>query len=144
MPITDPGQEYFKDGGWSWDGSTWVKNNPPFGYIDVYGEEQSIASTAAGTNVLLFSQVPEGEVWVVTNISGVSSDTNVTLCQLETTVDGIPIVLRRAVYTVVYQTVDWQGMLVMKEGDRVRVSFTTCLATKYVGGYAVGYKMRVS
>lgn len=56
MPVTDPGEEYFKDGIWAWDaaGETWVKLacDPATGYL--YVDAQTVAlPTGAATETTL-------------------------------------------------------------------------------------------
>ena len=144
MGITDPAQEYFKDGGWGWNGTAWVKNGVAFAYSDVYGETESIPVTGAGNNKMTFSVVPAGEMWVITNISASSTTNEPTACYLDAAIDGAIRVLVRGPYPTAGLTTDWRGQIYLKEGDYVRVTFTGCVAGKWVGAWATGYKVKVA
>jgi len=145
MPgITDPNQEYFKDGTWGWDGTRWRKLALVFGYSDIYGETVFNAAAAAGTNYLTFSTVPAGEVWVVSNFTVTASDASPTVAYLDAYIDGAIRPMRRIPYTVANNTADWQGMLVLDAGCYLRGGFTTCGVGIYIAAYACGYKMKVA
>ena len=77
MPgITNPTEEYFKDGGWGWDGTQWRKLNLTFGYYDRYAEKQEGINVPAGTQTFNFATVPANEVWVITAFTAYCSTAN--------------------------------------------------------------------
>jgi len=144
MPITDPNQEYFKDGAWGWNGSKWVKNGIAFAYFDVYGESEAVAVTETGSNVMTFATVPAGEMWVITNISAASTTSDPSTCFFDVAVNGTFRALVKAAYPTAAVTVDWRGQVYLKEGDYARVTFNGCVYGHWVGAWAVGYKVKVA
>jgi len=81
MGITNPGEQYFKDGTWGWNGTAWVKAGVLLAYKGQVLEQVYVANAAAGANVLRASAVPVGELWVVTamfalNITSATTSTN--------------------------------------------------------------------
>lgn len=166
MGITDPAEEYFKDGLWGWatsvweklvssggllftalhgyDGSAWRKLALVWGYSDVYGEWEQETNVSAGNNTLTFSTVGAGEIWVVTGFSAFCAQTNITRVELRASVGGTAIRIKQAPYGTANQTVDWAGVLVLKEGDELTVLFTACSLNDDIFASAWGYKMSIA
>ena len=66
--ITDPTEEYFKDGLWGWDGSRWQKIGIPFNYSAVFYED--LSGTASSTSYTKStSTTPSGEIRVILSAS---------------------------------------------------------------------------
>ncbi len=164
--VTDPAEEYFKDGVWGWaatlweklvssggrlftalhgwDGSAWRKLPLLFGYSDVYGEWEFEVDVAAGNRTLTFSTVDPGEIWVVTGISAHCVQDNPSRVEFRVSVGGAAIRVKQQAYGVASDTVNWAGELVLKQGDEVTVMFLACVAGDDIYASAWGYKMLIA
>lgn len=60
--ITQPTEEYFKDGGWGWDGTRWRKLPMIWGFTDRLVEGLSGAAVGGGDATVGTTAVPSGEV----------------------------------------------------------------------------------
>lgn len=63
--ITNPAEEYFKDGAWGWDGTAWRKLNLLFGYYDRYVEAVSAVAVGGGNADTQTTAVPAGYVYLI-------------------------------------------------------------------------------
>lgn len=142
--ITDPSEEYFKDGLWGWDGSQWRKLGLLWGYYDAYHERCVNSSADAGLNHLYATVVPEGEIWIVT--AAFASDVSSAISDVSLLVQGVssPYVLVRKVNPVALEGAEFSGSVVVKAGERVRADFNGCTAGDGLYLYALGYKMKVT
>lgn len=68
MGVTDPAEEYFKDGTWEWNGSAWVKKPLALGFSGPFSASNDYGATGAGNAAGTVLTVPAGEVYVVQNI----------------------------------------------------------------------------
>jgi hypothetical protein len=142
--ITDPTEEYFKDGAWGHDGSQWRKLALLWGYSDVYAETESNSDADAGVNYLTFGAVPSGEVWVVTSVVGVNATTAACNIVIAPVIDSAERWVKHTVYAAVTRYVDWHGYLVLAAGDYLRLAFAACIAGDSIAAHACGYKMSVA
>ena len=142
--ITDPTEEYFKDGVWGWDGSQWRKLPLLFGYSDRYAERVGPVTAVSGTNQLDLSTVPSGEIWVITSISAWASSSNISRVDLRVIVGSDVFVLKATGYSTAYHTVDWQGTIILAAGDYIRVQFSGASGGEALDAWAVGYKMKIA
>jgi len=118
--------------------------NIPFGYNDRYLEEKSNLNATAGTNVLLSTVVPAGEVWVANSLVGVNATTNPTAIRLGI-YDG-------ATYYTLFEKltpgsnarVSLNVPMYLKAGDYLFAYFSGCVAGDDLYLDANGYKMKVS
>ena len=144
MGITNPGEEYFKNGGWGWDGSQWCKLPLVWGYSDCYAELLTEDNAVAGNNYLAGTTVPAGEVWVVTCFSMWNANT-VTLATSGGIYDGATTIsVHSELSPAAGETVEWNGFICLKEGDRMRASFFTCALNDNIRATFLGYKMAVA
>lgn len=67
--ITNPGEPYFKDGQWTWDGSVWRKQPLLFGFSELAGEDLSDTDLPAGDSYLQSTVVPAGELLIVRQLA---------------------------------------------------------------------------
>jgi len=124
MPgITNPTEEYFKDGLWGWDGTRWRKAGLLFSYTaQILG--QTIDTTAStGVNDLLGGAVPAGEVWVITAMEGHDNTSGVSSLLVGVMRSGqlypcgvVGALLKSVGYS-------WGGKLCLVEGDQPVVRF---------------------
>jgi len=140
---TKPTAPYFKNGIWGWDGSQWSRLALVWGYSDVYSDGEGTNDAAAGANILQCTQVPAGEIWVVTSITATDRTRMIARIDLVADVAGGERRLANKVVPAAYELVAWSGMLVLKEDDRVWFDFQGCTAGDDLRCYAVGYKMKI-
>lgn len=139
-----PGAEYFDKGQWGHDGSQWRKLALTWGYSDRWAEQISDLNASAGTNTLVATVVPAGEVWVLDFCGGVDVNSAVSI-ELEVDASGLGM-------TYVPSTAKAAGAwliqfpigLVLKEGDSARVRFYSCNLNDDLYARFWGYKMAVA
>lgn len=167
MPyITDPNEPYFKDGIWGWaatlwqrliseggrlftalhgwDGADWHRLPMLWGYSDTYSETFLVNNVPAAHYVMNFSQVPAGQIWVVTNFTAYCIQNLATGIGLYAYIDGIGILLDWVVPGVAGVPVVFHGSVTLAEDDYLRATFYNCAANDDVRGFACGYKMLIA
>jgi len=110
----------------------WQKNPIPFGYSSAVGEKINNTNLPAGDSYINSSTVPDGKIWILTNISYDYIGTTATLVSL--------VVYRNSVYINMFATYspvsnhyyDRQGWWVLIPGERLRL---------YVFGATAGDKL---
>ena len=68
MGITNPGQEYFKDGAWGGDGTKWVKSGLPFAYGGRVAGTVVVAAADVGGNTINGDTVPANTIWCINTL----------------------------------------------------------------------------
>ena len=144
MPgITNPTEEYFKDGTWGWDGTAWRKLNLLWGYYDRILDSVLVADATAGSNVLTFTTVPVGQVWIYTTISALNSDTNPSVIDVNMYSPTLLVRLMEWVLPGANVTVQISGQFILKAGDTLKVVIGGCTLNDNLYAWAGGYKMKV-
>ena len=142
--ITNPTEEYFKDGCWGWDGTRWRKLNLLWGYYDRLVDQQVNLNAAAGVNFLNHPAVPAGEVWVVTGCSAVDVNT-ATRIQLGMTCGAAaPVVYDYGTPMAGSWVATPAINIVLKAGDLMWTLFVACTLNDDIYSNIWGYKMRVT
>jgi hypothetical protein len=142
--ITDPSEEYYKDGLWGWDGSQWRKLTLQFGYTGIYVSQVVNTNLAAGTNNLSDTAVPAGEIHVITNILIRYVGTPPTQIAARIVSGAVIVdlfVVRSPVSAVSY---DRQGWWVLGPGDVLRLSITGATATDDALIDIAGFRMTIT
>ena len=139
--ITDPTEEYFKDGTWGWDGTQWRKIGLLFGYYDRLAGKTVNDNATAGTNIVDSATVPAGELWVVQLIAGLNLNTAVTSIRLILVAGSISCGLLDEVPAAANRWVTWTGEIVLKEGDKIQAAFLGCTAGDDIILIWWGYKV---
>ena len=142
--ITDPTEEYFKDGLWGWDGSRWRKLGLIFGYYDRLVGQAAYYDATAGNHTLESTAVPTGELWVVQQVSSINMNTAVTKIRLGVTTESTGCGLKDEVPAAADQWVTWGGQITLKEGDKIYVIFYGCNAGDDIILRWWGYKVSVA
>jgi len=115
-----------------------------FGYKDRYAEK--IDWTMAGASeTKSTTAVPAGEIWIlnslsIRNINGAA--TNFTVFLAVAAVEYVTCAWASGY--VAYQTLYWNGSIVLKEGDNVRFLVTAAAAGENIEARIWGYKMKLS
>ena len=189
MPgITNPAEEYFKDGIWGyvstawkklvataggalhiyvagqaadvevkqatpadltpgvcgWDGSAWRKLPLMFGYSEVYHEKVSDMNATVTSDALVGSAVPAEEIWVVTSVVAYDKTTNVTQISASVTDDVTWWPFAQLFPTAAEEYLQWSGMVVLEQGDRIYVGFNGTIAGDDIYLNIHGYKMKIA
>jgi len=93
--------------------------NLPFTYKSVLQQSNVLAAVGAGWENWNGAAVPAGEIWVLTHAAVLNETSGVTNLIIAVT-DGIAYYhLKGAAVTAANVTLDWQGWLIMVEGDYV-------------------------
>ena len=143
MPITSPTEKYFKDGGWGYDGSQWRALAMLWGYSDRYAEKEESEDASAGANYLVFSTVPSGEVWVVTNIATRDRDNAPSEVGLQLYDGTDAFVLASEPSPVANTWHAWSINVVLKAGDKIRAYYFGVTLDDHIEAQVVGYKMTI-
>jgi len=142
--ITNPTEEYFKDGLWGWDGTRWRKLALLWGYSAAYYERLTQAEATAET-MMDGSTVPAGEVWVVTSVVAWDNDNIITDITGFTYGDAVWIALgQKQSFTAAQEYWEWRGSIVVPAGGHIRVRFRGCTVGDDLFVDICGYKMRIT
>lgn len=145
MPgITDPAEEYFKDGLWGWDGSAWRKLPLLWGFGGVVEEKVQDTGLDAGDNNLGGAAVPAGEIWVVTSASCLYVGTAPDKMRIYAVglASALPLLEETSVVSDVFCS--WSGTAVLQEDDYVRLWVKGATAGDDAYLYYAGYKMKIA
>lgn len=114
-----------------------------WGYTDRLADQESLADAVAGTNTLVHTTVPAGEVWVITGGSVIDAQTAAT-CSFMAVLGGTGF------FVYSYGTLaPWKYSampacnFVLKAGDYVQSEFGGCAAGDDLVSNIWGYKMAV-
>ena len=142
--ITNPTEEYFKDGCWGWDGSRWRKLSLLFGYSGPYNEVTSNTNVSAGISDLAGSTVPAGEIWIVQGMLAAVISTTCSEFRFDFWNGTGQIICKQVLTPTSGQFYDYQGTLILAAGyyPLIRMYGMTAGDDAYL--YAWGYKMKVT
>jgi len=113
----------------------------PFTYSDYYAEYLSLTGAAVGTNYLLGTVVPSGELWIVLTASLLNAITPTSYCTLGIYDGTTYYTAYRSRYLSVSRLVNWSGTLLVPEGWRVFARFSDCVSGDNLFADILGYKM---
>jgi len=126
-----------------WTGSRFVHLSVLWGYTDRYAENEGFEGAVSGDEVLTFSTVPSGEVWVVQSFVAYATTTDVELVVLRAHCGSDDLVLRASPYGTAYEAIAILNPVVLKAGDYLHATFESCLYGVDLYASANGYKMSV-
>ena len=142
--ITNPTEEYFKDGLWGWDGTQWRKLGLLFGYYDRLADQVVNYNATAGTNWLEGDPVPEGEVHVIQVAAAANTVSNVAHIYLRANAGDAGCPLADEYNVAAGHWIFVVTGIVMKAGDFLSCAFYGCADGDDLYLRWWGYKMRVS
>jgi len=127
-----------------YDGTLWRKQPLVWGYSDRWYESSNHTKVGAGHYTLATAVVPSGYVYVADYISTVNLH---TICartyEVYTTVAGLVVGFLPIVASNTWTYSPPMG-IVLKEGDKVAVSFLSCNNGDYLAMKVWGHKMKVA
>ena len=95
------------------------------------------------TEETLFSQkVRPDQMVVLTHVSAMNEDHANTTTRIAVERGGTNLMLNRDVQSAVNISVDWDGQVLMAEGDRVKVSFFGCTSADDIEISCSGYEIK--
>jgi len=142
--ITDPQEEYFKDGIWGWDGSVWRKLPLVWGYSGHYCENVNGVASGAGDAVVDGSTVPAGEVWIIEHVmANHNAGTAKRLNVVAWSGSCYTPLFDESVETAPAQRM-WDGRITLPTGGKLRATVVAPGDGKKVYLHAWGYKMKVA
>ena len=144
MPITNPNEAYFKDGGWSWTGSKWIKGGLAFEYAGQLFDRVHKADADAAQQVLASGAVPAGELWVVTAMMVQNANNAVTGRFLGIRKGAVDLWLATDAGGIGGSAFSWGGTMVLVEADYVIAALLGCTLNDDLYLNYTGYKMRVT
>jgi len=144
MGITQPTEEYFKDGTWGWDGTRWRKLPLVFGYSDRYVEWPYNTSLPAGVSNVSASHVPAGEVWRVEGLSVMVGSATCVEFRVNMDAGGVGLTLASQMAPVSGQRYFFPLRVVLKAGDYMYVRFYGMTLNDDAWWSIWGYKMEIT
>jgi len=144
MSITDPSQEYFKDGGWHWTGSEWIKGGLAFEYASQVCGKVGNVDADAGDNSLVGLQVPEGYIWVITALAAFNDTNGVSGVRLGGRFGGARSWVAMTGALAAKVGFSWSGTVCLVEGDNPEALLAGCTAGDDLWFYYFGYAMKVT
>ncbi len=109
-----------------WVSGAWQKDPLRVGYSGIQAEQVSNLSAAAGTNTLLSSVVPAGEIWNVQEITALDINTNPTAIYLGLQIGGVDYYLLYLATPGAAIPVNWSGSIIVAPGSYVKAAITGC------------------
>ena len=95
------------------------------------------------TEEILYSQkVRPGQMVVLTHVSAKNEDHANATTRIAIERGGTNLMLNRDVQSAVNISVDWDGQVLMAEGDRVKVSFFACTSADDIEISCSGYEIK--
>jgi len=142
--ITDPTQEYFKDGGWGHDGTQWRKLPLLWGYSDVWRERLWELNPLTIEYRLYMTVVPTGEVWVAKHAITVDINTVCTrhLIQVYDGAKFFDTIAAESPAAGIPQ--NYHLDIVLKAGDQLAVIFVGSAVGDDLYFFTQGYKMVIA
>ena len=142
--ITDPAEEYFKDGLWGWDGSQWRKLGILLGYRSALSHAVANYNASAGINTLETDAVETGYIWVVETIATMNDNHAPSRVAFTAYRSGFDYpVLDTSLAAASTWTV-WTGQIVLVAGDTIRAYIFGCTAGDDLYLRALGYKVAIA
>jgi len=142
--VTNPTEEYFKDGGWGWDGTRWRKDNLKWGYNDRWAEDLSGVSGGGGFYLASTAAVPAGQVYVANFVY----IRNNTALRGATTfwfnVAGVTYFFGWIAALAAFVPLIWNGNVVLKATDNLSVYMSATVVGDVMQAGVMGYKMLVT
>ena len=142
--ITDPTEEYFKDGLWGWDGTQWRKAGLPLWYGGQIVQQIVNINAAAGYAELAGNTVPAGEIWVIQVAGAVDINSALSRVLIYCLADEIPVTLAEEYSVSANHWVIVYPQIVIAPGDHLVALFYGCTAGDDIYFRYAGYKVKLA
>jgi len=142
--ITNPAEEYFKDGVWGWDGAAWHRLPMVWGYSQRLTTYKSTPNVAAGNHSVGLDTPPAGEVWVILGAHAWDVQTVITRIEFTFLTIGASahLICKNAPATT--EGLFLASPVVLRANDVLCADFTGCALNDDLYVFGWGYKMKVA
>lgn len=145
MPgITNPSEEYFKDGTWGYDGTVWRKLPIVWGYHDRLAEFDTHTKVGAGSALRTLFTVPAGYIYIVNATMSINNDKIVAQNHLLYNGSNYYTIYRGVPTAVAQWMANPNVFYALKTDDKLTFQFVGCDAGDVLEFAAWGYKMKVT
>jgi len=144
MGITNPTEEYFKDGLWGFDGTRWQKLPMVWGFSASYAEEKKNVNMPAGNSNVIGSVVPAGEVWRITGASVMFVSASCTKVKLVYNATPAEVIVQNVIGMVSGLCYPVDVDITAVEGEYVFARFHGMTLADDAFLHLWGYKMAIS
>uniref|UniRef100_A0A6M3XVP8 Uncharacterized protein n=1 Tax=viral metagenome TaxID=1070528 RepID=A0A6M3XVP8_9ZZZZ len=117
--------------------------NIPFGYNDRLFDRGEVIGVPAGHWYFFSGPVPPGEIWVVHSLSAVNWNNPKTI-EMGVGDGATWHRLNQETQTAMADFIYWNGLVLLKQGDQVRIIILDCTLNDNVEASVWGYKMKVT
>ena len=142
--ITNPTEEYFKDGLWGWDGTRWQKAGLPLWYRTSYFED--LGGTATSTTWNKYSTaVPAGYIYIISTVSlrnGTRAAGRTEIFLYDNASHYLHLAL--AASLAQFQPLIWTGNIILAAGWKIRVLMAETQNGDTISGGIAGYKVAIT
>ena len=119
-------------------------NNIPFGFSAVYHQPVWYYTPAAADYVLAGSVVPAGELWVVTSVFALDSNTNPTKIELSLHNGINSHWIEDGKAPGINKGVSWSGSIYLVNPNYITAGFAGCALNDNLYLDILGYKMKIA
>lgn len=144
MGITNPAEEYFKDGVWGWDGTVWHKLGLIWGYSAAWAEDLSVAMTSDASFVGDSGVVLADEVWIIQHAAFANHTGARGMARIWLMGSAHQTPLVWTLTPARYEPVVWSGAVTLTVGDYIRMEQQSCLTNDVIYAGVWGYKMKIA
>lgn len=110
-------------GNYGWINANWQKDPLRLGYSGDASAQVEDTNASSGTNTLLSSAVPAGEIWILEAVAGADISNAPARILLGANVNGVGVYFDRDENPVTSVYSGWSGAITLAEGDQVAVQF---------------------
>jgi len=142
--ITNPTEEYFKDGLWGWDGTRWRKAGIPLWYNAPVGESLSNLNAQSGVNSLTGSTVPAGELWIIESASAIDNTSALDYVAIRVSTGTFWTSIIRKQSVAIAEEVIVNAEVVLSPGYYLYAVFSNCAAGDDIYFRYIGYKVKIT
>lgn len=164
--VTDPAEEYFKDGLWGWvstawekltssggrlftashgyDGTAWRKLALVWGFSSCYLDQQTGTNSGGGNEFLTFPTPASGIARVILGFVAYNDGSAATRIDLRVRSGTSTNFLRTVIAPAQFATVELLSSLVLVNPDFLQVRFVGCTNGDVVNATAWGYDMELT
>ena len=142
--ITDPTEEYFKDGLWGWDGTQWRKLGLALWFHATYSEDLSCTASSSTPSVWS-SAVPAGYIYVVSAASIRNISRAVERAEMRVYSDtNVATFVSCLISPAQYQPAIFTGTLILPTGWRIYMKIVGCSVGDEIRAGVAGYKVKIT
>ena len=142
--ITDPTEEFFKDGLWGWDGTQWRKLGLALWFHATYSEDLSCTASSSTPSVWS-SAVPAGYIYVVSSASIRNTTRAVERAEIRVYSDtDVATFVSYLISLAQYQPIFFTGTLILPTGWRILMTMSGCSVGDVIQAGVAGYKVKIT